>query len=183
MAPYIFRILVVWTVKVTCNVYTNDRWHRVCLMTVLTGPGLPLRHRFHHCSVWFGKSSYIPTCNMTSRFDTPVVYHKNSDTQNCCCNNPKIWTVWFYKQILHPKDAYGMSNSVDPDLGLDSTLFAQTGRPRNLGSLRYNYSWICKVVDFCLHNHRYAMHDKKTLFWIIYAWTYLILIHIRKLIL
>ena len=58
---------------------------------------------------------------------------KNSDTWNICCNHPKIWTRWLYRRVLHPEDAGGIANSVDPDqtapLGAvwsGSALFAQT---------------------------------------------------------
>ena len=40
---------------------------------------------------------------------------KNSDTENNYHNLPKLGTVWFYKAVMHPKDADGMANSVDPD--------------------------------------------------------------------
>ena len=45
-------------------------------------------------------------------------YRKNpkySDTQRMCCNHPKIWTRWLYQTVMHPKDAAGIANSVDPD--------------------------------------------------------------------
>ena len=42
---------------------------------------------------------------------------------------------------MRPEDADGMANSVDPekrfDLGLQSTLFAQTYPSKNFGSLQY----------------------------------------------
>ena len=58
-----------------------------------------------------------------------------------CCNHPKILTKWLYHRIMRPEDADGMANSVDPekrfDLGLQSTLFAQTYPSKNFGSLQY----------------------------------------------
>ena len=49
---------------------------------------------------------------------------------------------------MHPKDAVGMANSVDPDqtapLGAvwsGSALFAQTCLSENLGTLRYDEIW------------------------------------------
>ena len=45
---------------------------------------------------------------------------KNSDTRKKC-NYPKIW-VWFYHKVMHPKDADGMANSVDPDQQSDLCL-------------------------------------------------------------
>ena len=63
---------------------------------------------------------------------------KFSDTQEICCNHPKIWTKWLYHRVMSPKDADGMANSVDPDLGAvwsGSTLFAQNYMSENFGSL------------------------------------------------
>ena len=47
--------------------------------------------------------------------------------------------MWFYHREMCPKDADGMTNSVDPDQTAplsESTLFAQTCLSENLGSLR-----------------------------------------------
>ena len=58
----------------------------------------------------------------------------------------KIWTRWLCHRVLHPLDADGIANSVDPDqtapLGAGavwsgSALFAQAYLSENLGSLRY----------------------------------------------
>ena len=59
---------------------------------------------------------------------------------------------------MHPNDAKGIANSVDPDqtapLGAvwsGSALFAQICLSENLGTLQYNYShfvWVCKFSDF-----------------------------------
>ena len=40
---------------------------------------------------------------------------KHSDTQKLCCNHPKIRTRWLFHRVLHPKAAYGIANSEDPD--------------------------------------------------------------------
>ena len=48
----------------------------------------------------------------------PIMYRKNpkiSDTQNICCNHPKSWARWRFRRVMHPKDAEGIANSVDPD--------------------------------------------------------------------
>ena len=37
----------------------------------------------------------------------------------------KNGTVWFYNAVVHPKDADGMANSVDPDLIMFSQRVAQ----------------------------------------------------------
>ena len=38
-----------------------------------------------------------------------------SETRTICGNHPKIRTRWLYRRVMHPKDADGMANSVDPD--------------------------------------------------------------------
>ena len=55
-------------------------------------------------------------------------FPKYSDTQKICCNHSKIWTIWLYHRVMHPNDADGMANSVDPDqtaVWSGSALFAQ----------------------------------------------------------
>ena len=45
-------------------------------------------------------------------------YRKNpkySDTPKIWCNHPKIWTRWLNQKVMHPKDAAGIANSIDPD--------------------------------------------------------------------
>ena len=45
-------------------------------------------------------------------------YRKNSknwDTSNNCHNCPKNRKVWCNIALMHPNDADGMANSVDPD--------------------------------------------------------------------
>ena len=78
-----------------------------------------------------------------------VTYRKNpkySDTQNICCNYPKICTRWLNPRVMYPKDADGIANSVDPDqtapvgaVCSGSALFAQTYLSENLGSSRYMF--------------------------------------------
>ena len=51
---------------------------------------------------------------------TPLLYNSNvkilkNRTRKNCCSYPKIGTVWFYDRVRCPKDADGMSNSLDPD--------------------------------------------------------------------
>ena len=63
-------------------------------------------------------------------------YRKNSkiwDTSNNCHNCPKTRKVWCNIALMHPKDADGMANSVDPDQTASSeavwswsALFAET---------------------------------------------------------
>ena len=65
-----------------------------------------------------------------------LIYHKNSkiwDTSNNCHNCPKNRKVWCNIALMHPKDADGMANSVDPDQTASSeavwswsALFAET---------------------------------------------------------
>ena len=64
------------------------------------------------------------------------MYRKNSkiwDTSNNCHNCPKNRKVWRNIALMHPKDADGMANSVDPDQTASSeavwswsALFAET---------------------------------------------------------
>ena len=51
------------------------------------------------------------------------------DTKKICCTYPQIRTGWFYDQVMCPKDADEMANSLDPDL-LGSV-------SENLGTLQY----------------------------------------------
>ena len=78
----------------------------------------------------------------------------NSDAQKICYNHPKIWARWLYQRVMHPKDAAGIANSVDPDqtapLGAvwsGSALFAQTYLSENLGSLPGMYE-ISSLASF-----------------------------------
>ena len=56
-----------------------------------------------------------------------------------CGSCPKIWTIWFYHRVMHPKNADRMASSVDPDqtaFWSGSTPFVLTCLPKNLVSLR-----------------------------------------------
>ena len=53
------------------------------------------------------ESSYTPSCKTT--FPSPDRVHGNPS------NYPKIWTMWFNRWVMCPKDAQGIANSVDPD--------------------------------------------------------------------
>ena len=60
---------------------------------------------------------------------TNTNYRKNSkiwDTSNKCHNCPKNRKVCCNIVLMHPKDADGMANSVDPDLGLHCLLCPNT---------------------------------------------------------
>ena len=98
--------------------------------------------KFSYRQVWATSVDPDQTAGSTL-FVIPSAYHKNlkySDTQNICCNHPNIWTRWLYRRVMHPKDAAGIANSVEPDqtapLGAVWSLFAQTYLSENLGSLR-----------------------------------------------
>ena len=39
----------------------------------------------------------------------------NLDTQNICCNYPKILTMWLYHSVMHQKDVDEIAYSVGPD--------------------------------------------------------------------
>ena len=74
-------------------------------------------------------------------------YRKNSkiwDTSNNCHNCPKIGKVWCNIALMHPKDADGMANRVDPDQTASSeavwswsALFAETYFSQYIEFLRY----------------------------------------------
>ena len=42
-------------------------------------------------------------------------FPKYLETPKICCNHPKSWTRWHFFRVMHPKDAEGIANSVDPD--------------------------------------------------------------------
>ena len=59
------------------------------------------------------------------------------------CNQPKTWTRWCFLRVMHPKDAEGIANSVDPPRGAvwsGSALFAQAYLSENLGTLWYDFT-------------------------------------------
>ena len=74
-------------------------------------------------------------------------YRKNSkiwDTSNNCHNRPKNRKVWCNIALMHPKDADGMANSVDPDQTASSeavwswsALFAETYLSQYIEFVRY----------------------------------------------
>ena len=76
-----------------------------------------------------------------------TVYRKNSkiwDTSNNCHNCPKNRKVWSNIALMHPKDADGMANSVDPDQTASSeavwswsALFAETYLSQYIEFVRY----------------------------------------------
>ena len=75
------------------------------------------------------------------------VYRKNSkiwDTSNNCHNCPKNRKVWCNIALMHPIDADGMANSVDPDQTASSeavwswsALFAETYLSQYIEFVRY----------------------------------------------
>ena len=84
--------------------------------------------------------------------DTKLLYRKDpkiSDTRNISVIILKVEQDGFFFRVMHPNDAEGIANSVDPDqtapLGAvwsGSALFAQTCLSENLGTLRV-------LVFFC----------------------------------
>ena len=53
----------------------------------------------------------------------------HSDTQKICCNPPKVQLKWLYHRVMHPKDADGLANSVDPDQTRSSLIWVCTVCP------------------------------------------------------
>ena len=90
-------------------------------------------------------------------------YRKNSkiwDTSNNCHNCPKNRKVWCNIALMHPKDADGMANSVDPDQTASSeavwswsALFAETYLSQYIEFVRYlkNTGRIKPNFIWCLH--------------------------------
>ena len=87
------------------------------------------------------------------------IYRKNSkiwDTSNNCHNCPKNRKVWCNIALLHPRDADGMANSVDPDQTASSeavwswsALFSETYLSQYIEFVRYNTMTLKKeqVID------------------------------------
>ena len=77
-----------------------------------------------------------------------LIYRKNpkiSDTRKFAVITLKVEQDGLFIRVMHPKDAEGIANSVDPDqtapLGAvwsGSALFAQTCLSENFGTLRYS---------------------------------------------
>ena len=56
-------------------------------------------------------------------------FPKYSDTQKICCNHLQSWTRWCFLRVMHPKDAEGIANSVDPDQTAPSLIWVCTVCP------------------------------------------------------
>ena len=71
------------------------------------------------CSFWFPSYFLLISVLLHAIWCRErTVYHKNSkiwDTSNNCHNCPKNRKAWCNIELMHPKDADGMTNSVDPD--------------------------------------------------------------------
>ena len=103
-------------------------------------------------SLWAKKSFASFTTLELSAKTLIQLYHKNpkiSDMRKIYCNHPKSWTRWGFLRVIHPKDAEGITNSVDPDQTVwsGSALFAQTFLSENLGILRYKFpGWFSSLL-------------------------------------
>ena len=75
-----------------------------------------------------GTNTHIATITFRKKYRK---FPKYSDTQKMFCNYPKSWTRWLFLRVMHPKDAEGIANSVDPDQ--TAPLFAQACPSENLG--------------------------------------------------
>ena len=79
-------------------------------------------------------TSYVEsTCDPLATCSSTVKMLNIRTPKKIWCNHPKIWTRWLTWRVMHPKDAAGIANSVDPyqtpPLGAvwsGSALFAQT---------------------------------------------------------
>ena len=94
-------------------------------------------------------SAVCPGCAEFAFLDTSknAYYRKNSeiwDTSNNCHNCLKNRKVWCNIALMHPKDADGMANSIDPDQTASSeavwswsALFAETYLSQYIDFVRY----------------------------------------------
>ena len=65
------------------------------------------------CLIYWIKAQWFVVAGYNVKYYRKIP--KYADTQKICCNHPKIWTRWLYQRVMHPKDAAGIANSVDPD--------------------------------------------------------------------
>ena len=83
------------------------------------------------------------------------MFPKYSDTQKICCNHPISWKRWFFLKKMHPKDAEGIANSVDPDQ--IAPLFSQIC-PKiygNFGSAQTHHHWIAAQLLTAEFSHKF----------------------------
>ena len=95
-------------------------------------------------------------------------YRKNSkiwDTSNNCHNCPKNRKVWCNIALMHPKDANGMANSIDPDQTASSkavwswsALFAETYLSQYIEFVRYK-KIICQLCTLPKNKLEYGKLD------------------------
>ena len=90
-------------------------------------------------------------------------------TQNICCNQSKIWTMWLYNRVMSLNDADGMANSVDPDqtapLGAvwsGSALFAQAYLPRT-------YDHYGKLDNIGIYSFLFTLYAQYQILQIVYV--------------
>ena len=105
---------------------------------------------------------------------------KNSniwDTSNNCHNCPKNRNVWCIIALMHPKDADGMANSIDPDQTASSeavwswsALFAETYLSQYIEFIRYQYyDQMEGILYFQKNSLKWKQYD--TIFmWYIHLW-------------
>ena len=99
-----------------------------------------------------------------------VIYCKNSkiwDTSNNCHNCSKNRKVWCNIALMHPKDADGMANSVDPDQTASSeavwswsALFAETYLSQYIEFVLYVYN-VCSDTPVPIVRITGLYHNKK----------------------
>ena len=99
------------------------------------------------------------------RLEWKTVYRKfpkYSDTPKNCCNHPKSWTRWRFLRVMHPKDAEGIANSVDPDQ--TAPLGAVWSGSGSDCSSRSSLIWVCTVCrDLSVRKLRKITVDPDTL--------------------
>ena len=92
-------------------------------------------------------------------------YNSKSKLLKIWCNHPKSWRRCLFFRVMHPKDAEGIANSVDPDqtapLGAvwsGSALFAQACLSENLETLRYSPG--SSFFSFCLRELQWKFQSE-----------------------
>ena len=118
--------------------------------------------------------AHIPFCWFCNEAAFMFMYHKilnNSERLKkksviILKNYPKNWTTYFYKRIMCPKDADGMTNSIDPDQSdLVLSCLSRPVCPNNIGSLWYLLHFVSENVnrpkDFNLAKKNEMMMDRK----------------------
>ena len=124
----------------------NSGLRRLCkkLPEILCKHQLQIRIRIVY---WWNAETTITHQELVwTAFKTKIQKFRHSKN---CCKRPKIWTMWFYHRVMHPKDAAGMANSVHLNQTAPSraliwiyTVWPDLSVRKLMDSLWYIYTWI-----------------------------------------